>query len=61
MFREAPRSADLIAQTDVELLVIKNERLDWLIRNRPQLTIEVLRRLANLIVGTDRERSHVTR
>ena len=41
--------------------MIKNERLDWLIRNRPQLTIEVLRRLANLIVGTDRERSHVTR
>ena len=58
MFRDAPRSADLVAQTDVELLVIKNERLDWLIRNRPQLTIEVLRRLANMIVNTDRERSH---
>jgi rhodanese-related sulfurtransferase len=57
LFREAPRSADLIAQTDVELLVIKNERLDWLIRNRPQLTIEVLRRLANMIVQTDRERA----
>jgi rhodanese-related sulfurtransferase len=61
LFREAPRSADLIAQTDVELLVIKNERLDWLIRNRPLLTIEVLRRLANLIVQTDRERAHAGR
>jgi rhodanese-related sulfurtransferase len=59
LFREAPRSADLVAQTPVELLVIKNERLDWLIRNRPQLTIEVLRRLSNWIVQTDRERTHV--
>jgi rhodanese-related sulfurtransferase len=61
LFREAPRSADLIAQTDVELLIVKNERLDWLIRNRPQLTIEVLRRLSNWIVQSDRERSHVAR
>ncbi|HEU4366653.1 MAG TPA: cyclic nucleotide-binding domain-containing protein [Methylomirabilota bacterium] len=61
LFRGAPRSADLIAQTDVELLVIKDERLDWLIRNRPQLTIEVLRRLANLVVQTDPERAHSSR
>jgi rhodanese-related sulfurtransferase len=58
LFREDLRSADAIAQTDVELLVIKNERLDWLIRNRPQLTIEVLRRLSNWIVQSDRERAH---
>jgi rhodanese-related sulfurtransferase len=57
LFRQAPRSADIIAQTDVELLVIKNERLDWLIRNRPQLTIEVIRRLSNWIVQTDQERA----
>ena len=44
-------------QTDVELLVIKNERLDWLIRNRPQLTIELVRRLSNWVVQTDRERA----
>jgi rhodanese-related sulfurtransferase len=61
LFREGPRSAAAIAQTDVELLVIKNERLDWLIRNRPQLTIEVLRRLSNWIVQSDRERSHAIR
>ena len=61
LFRESPRTADLIAQTEVELLIIKNERLDWLIRNRPQLTIEVLRRLSNWIVQSDRERSHVAR
>jgi rhodanese-related sulfurtransferase len=57
LFREGPRSADAIAQTEVELLVIKNERLDWLIRNRPQLTIEVLRRMSNWIVQSDRERT----
>jgi CRP/FNR family transcriptional regulator len=61
LFRESPRTADLIAQTEVELLIIKNERLDWLIRNRPQLTIEVLRRLSNWIVQSDRERSHAAR
>jgi len=57
LFREARRSADAIADTDVELLVIKNERLDWLIRNRPQLTREIVRRLANWVVQTDRERA----
>ena len=60
LFREDLRSADAIAQTDVELLVIKNERLDWLIRNRPQLTIEVLRRMSNWLVQSDRERAHAT-
>ncbi len=57
LFRDARRSADAVADTDVELLVIKNERLDWLIRNRPQLTREVIRRLANWVVQTDRERA----
>ncbi|HEX3179297.1 MAG TPA: cyclic nucleotide-binding domain-containing protein [Methylomirabilota bacterium] len=57
LFRDAPRSADAVAATDVELLVIKNERLDWLIRNRPQLTREVVRRLSNWVVQTDRERA----
>ena len=61
LFREGPRSADAIAQTEVELIVIKNERLDWLIRNRPQLTIELLRRLSNWLVQSDRERAHATR
>jgi S1-C subfamily serine protease/rhodanese-related sulfurtransferase len=61
LFRQAPRSADALAQSDVELLVIKNERLDWLIRNRPQLTMEVVRRLSNWIVQTDRERALANR
>ncbi len=41
----------------MELLVIRNERLEWLIRNRPQLTLEILRRLSELVVSTDRDRS----
>jgi CRP/FNR family transcriptional regulator len=56
LFRKAPRSADAVAATDVELLVIKNERLEWLIRNRPQLTIEVLKTLSDLVVRTDGDR-----
>jgi S1-C subfamily serine protease/rhodanese-related sulfurtransferase len=57
LFRDARRSADAVAATDVELLVIKNERLDWLIQNRPQLTREIVRRLSNWVVQTDRERA----
>ena len=57
LFREGPRSADAVAATDVELMVINNDRLDWLIRNRPQLTKEVVRRLSDMVVKTDRERA----
>ena len=53
LFRKAPRSADLIAATDVELLVITHEKLEWLIRNRTQLTLEILKRLSELVVATD--------
>jgi rhodanese-related sulfurtransferase len=58
LFRKASRSADAVAASDVELLVIKNERLDWLIRNRPQLTMEVLKDLSDLVVRTDADRAH---
>lgn len=57
LFRKAPRSASALAATEVEVLVIRNERLEWLIRNRPQVTLEILRRLSDLVVATDRERS----
>jgi S1-C subfamily serine protease/rhodanese-related sulfurtransferase len=57
LFRKAPRSASAVAATDVELLVVRSERLEWLIRNRPQLTLEVLKRLSNQVVSTDRDRA----
>ena len=57
LFRHAPRSANAIAATDVELLVLRNERLEWLIHNRPQLTIELLKRLSDMIVQTDADRA----
>jgi S1-C subfamily serine protease/rhodanese-related sulfurtransferase len=57
LFRKGGRSADAVAVSDVELLVIKNERLDWLIRNRPALTIEILRRLSEWVVASDRDRA----
>jgi S1-C subfamily serine protease/rhodanese-related sulfurtransferase len=57
LFRKAPRSASASAVNDVELLVIKHERLEWLMRNRPQLTLEIVKRLAELVVATDRERT----
>jgi CRP/FNR family transcriptional regulator, cyclic AMP receptor protein len=56
LFRHAPRSASAVAVTDVELLIIKRERLEWLILNRPQLTMEVLKQLSEMVVSTDRER-----
>ncbi len=57
LFRKGPRSASAVATSDTELLIIKDERLEWLIRNRPQLTAEVLKRLSNLVVATDQERA----
>jgi rhodanese-related sulfurtransferase len=58
LFRtSASRSASAVAQSDVELLVIKAERLDWLIQNRPQLTKEILRRLSEMVVATDADRA----
>jgi rhodanese-related sulfurtransferase len=53
LFRKAPRSADMVAAIDTELLVITYERLDWLIRNRTQLTLEILKRLSEQVVATD--------
>ena len=57
LFRKGPRSASAVATADTELLIIKEERLEWLIRNRPELTVELLRRLSNLVVATDQERA----
>jgi hypothetical protein len=41
----------------VELLIIKSERLDWLIHNRPQFTKTLLRRLSEMVVATDVNRA----
>src|SRR2546426_7831178 len=35
LFRKGPRSATAVAAEDVELLVIKDERLEWRRRDRP--------------------------
>ena len=56
LFRKAPRSADMVAAADTELLVITHERLEWLIRNRTQLTLEILKRLSELVVSVDPQR-----
>ncbi len=58
LFRKGPRSASAVAADDVELLVIKDERLEWLVQNRPKLALELLKRLSNLVVSTDQERAH---
>jgi S1-C subfamily serine protease/rhodanese-related sulfurtransferase len=57
LFRKGARSASAVATSDTELLIIKDERLEWLIRNRPQLTVELLKRLSKLVVATDKERA----
>jgi S1-C subfamily serine protease/rhodanese-related sulfurtransferase len=53
LFRKAPRSAGVFALTDVELLVIKHDRLEWLIHNRPRVAMEILKDLSDLVVRTD--------
>ena len=53
LFRHAPRSAAAVALTEAELLVMRNERLEWLIRNRPELTLELLKWLSDQIVSRD--------
>jgi len=57
----AGRSATAVAADDVELLVIKEERLEWLVLNRPRLALELLKRLSNLVVATDQERAQPVR
>jgi S1-C subfamily serine protease/rhodanese-related sulfurtransferase len=57
LFRKGARSASAVATSETELLIIKDERLEWLIRNRPQLTVELLKRLSKLVVATDKERA----
>jgi rhodanese-related sulfurtransferase len=56
LFRKATRSADAVAADDIELLIITHERLEWLIRNRAELTLEILKRLSELVVAADAER-----
>jgi CRP-like cAMP-binding protein len=53
LFRHAPRSAAAVAVTETELLVIRNERLEWLIRNRPELTLELLKQFSDQIVSRE--------
>ena len=61
LFRDARRSAAAVAADDVELLVIKEERLEWLVLNRPRLALELLKNLSNLVVSTDQERAQTVR
>jgi S1-C subfamily serine protease/rhodanese-related sulfurtransferase len=56
LFRKQPRSASAVAADAVELLVIKAERLEWLMRNRPQLTMEIVKRLSDIVATSDHER-----
>jgi rhodanese-related sulfurtransferase len=46
LFRDSPRPATAIAVTDVELLVLTARKVEWLMRNRPQLMFEILKRLS---------------
>ena len=56
LFRKTPRSASAVALTATELLVLPRDRLEWLIRNRPHLTLEVLKELSDQVVAGDRSR-----
>jgi rhodanese-related sulfurtransferase len=60
LFRKDRRSADIVAGTEVELLVIKQERLEWLIRNRPEVTLEILKSLSDDVARANRQASAPT-
>jgi CRP-like cAMP-binding protein len=55
LFRRDRRSADIVAATDVELLVIKQERLEWLIHNRPEVTGEILKSLSEAVARANQQ------
>jgi rhodanese-related sulfurtransferase len=55
LFRKDRRSADIVASTDVDLLVIKQERLEWLIRNRPEVTLEILKSLSEDVARANQQ------
>jgi CRP-like cAMP-binding protein len=55
LFRKERRSADIVAATDVDLLVIKQERLEWLIHNRPEVTVEILKSLSDDVARANRQ------
>jgi S1-C subfamily serine protease/rhodanese-related sulfurtransferase len=57
LFRKTPRSASAIALTATELLVLPRDRLEWLIRHRPHLTLELLKQLSDQVVAGDRSRA----
>lgn len=57
LLRRSPRSASAVAVAETELLVLRAERLEWLVRNRPQVALEMLRRLSEIVVATDRDRA----
>lgn len=54
LFRKGTRTADVVAASDVDLLVIKQERLEWLIRNRPEVTLEMLKHLSDALDAASR-------
>src|SRR5262249_60474034 len=53
----ARRSAAAVAADDVELLVIKEERLEWLVLNPPEPAPQLLKRLSNPVRPTHPERA----
>src|SRR3989475_1779137 len=52
LFRKGPRSATAVAAEDVEVLVIKDERLEGRGRHRPRLALELLKRPPNPVPST---------
>jgi hypothetical protein len=54
LFRKGTRTADVVTASDVDLLVIKQERLEWLIRNRPEVTLEMLKHLSDALDAASR-------
>jgi len=62
LFRNAPRSADVVAAEPVTVMVIPANRLDALVRTNPTFAIALIKQLASqLIAAEDRARDLAAR
>jgi CRP/FNR family transcriptional regulator len=53
LFRSGPRTATAMAETDAALCVIPGDRLEHFIRTNPKLAVEIVKRLAALLVEAE--------
>lgn len=49
LFSQAPRSASALAETEVALFVLPADRVEHYVRNNPELAVDLIRNLCQLL------------